>query len=70
MPLIVRTICLLLLFLLPPLSLWASPHAVSIGVLAKSGEDIAVEKWTATADYLSARLPDYRLPLSLSLRNP
>ena len=63
MTLIVRTICLLLLFLLPPLSLWASPQAVSIGVLAKSGEDTAVKRWSATADYLSAIIPAYHFTI-------
>ena len=59
MTVIIRTICLFLLFLFPPHLLWASPQTVSIGVLAKSGEGIAVEKWSATADYLSATLPAY-----------
>jgi putative nucleotidyltransferase with HDIG domain len=59
MALTIRTICLFLLFLFPPHLLWAAPQTISIGVLAKSGEGIAVEKWTATADYLSATLPAY-----------
>ena len=58
-----RTICCLLLLLLQPQLLRAEPQAISIGVLAKSGEDIAVEKWTATADYLSAALPAYRFAI-------
>jgi putative nucleotidyltransferase with HDIG domain len=58
-----RTICLFLLLLLQPLSLWAGPQAVSIGVLAKSGENIAVERWTATADYLSTTLPEYHFTI-------
>jgi two-component system, LuxR family, sensor histidine kinase TtrS len=46
-----------------PHLLSAQPQAVSIGILAKSGEDIAVEKWSATADYLSAALPDYQFAI-------
>ena len=60
---IARTTCLLLLLLLQPSLLWAEAQIVSIGVLAKSGEDIAVRKWTATADYLSTRLPAYRFTI-------
>ncbi len=52
-----------LLFLFPPQLLWAGPQTVSIGVLAKSGEDIAVEKWSATADYLSTTLPEYHFTI-------
>jgi putative nucleotidyltransferase with HDIG domain len=55
----IQTICLFLLFLLSPHLLWAAPQTISIGVLAKSGEGIAVEKWSATADYLSTVLPAY-----------
>jgi len=61
---IVRTTCLFLLLLLQPQLLWAESQAISIGVLAKSGEDIAVEKWSATADYLSAALPDYHFTIT------
>jgi putative nucleotidyltransferase with HDIG domain len=59
MALTIRTICLLLLLLFQPHLLWANPQTISIGVLAKSGEGIAVEKWSATADYLSTALPAY-----------
>jgi two-component system, LuxR family, sensor histidine kinase TtrS len=58
-----RTIVLLLLLLLSPHLLWADPLPVSIGVLAKSGEDIAVERWSATADYLSATIPAYHFTI-------
>ena len=63
MAVIARTICCLLLLLCQPQLLRAEPQVISIGVLAKSGEDIAVEKWTATADYLSAALPAYRFAI-------
>ncbi|MBW6521703.1 MAG: PhnD/SsuA/transferrin family substrate-binding protein [Desulfoarculaceae bacterium] len=63
MTVIVRTTCLFLILLLQPHLLWAAPQVVSIGVLAKSGEDIAVERWSATADYLSTTLPDYRFTI-------
>ena len=55
---ITRIRCLLLVLLLAPNLVWAAPQTLSIGVLAKSGEDVAVQKWTATADYLSAKIPD------------
>ena len=64
MNVIFRTACLLLLLLLPPRLLWAAPQTVSIGVLAKSGEGVAVEKWSATADYLSAALPGYHFTIT------
>ena len=64
MNVIVRTTCLLLFLLIQPQLLWAAPQSISIGVLAKSGEDIAVEKWSATADYLSATLPDFRFTIT------
>jgi putative nucleotidyltransferase with HDIG domain len=54
---------LLLFFLVQPQLLLADPQTISIGVLAKSGEDVAVEKWTATADYLSTTLPDYHFTI-------
>ncbi|MBI5556252.1 MAG: PhnD/SsuA/transferrin family substrate-binding protein [Deltaproteobacteria bacterium] len=63
MTVIIRTICLFLFLLFQPQLLWAEPQAISIGVLAKSGEDIAVEKWSATADYLSTALPAYRFTI-------
>ncbi|MDR9502254.1 MAG: PhnD/SsuA/transferrin family substrate-binding protein [Desulfurivibrionaceae bacterium] len=59
----IRTICLLLLLLCQPHLLWATPQTISIGVLAKSGEGVAVEKWSATADYLSTKLPDYHFTI-------
>jgi putative nucleotidyltransferase with HDIG domain len=58
-----RTIYILLFLLFKPILLMAGPQTISIGVLAKSGEDIAVQKWTATADYLSATLPDYHFTI-------
>ncbi len=63
MTVLVRMTCLFLLFLLPPQLVWAAPQSVSIGVLAKSGEDIAVKRWTATADYLSSKLPEYHFTI-------
>jgi two-component system sensor histidine kinase TtrS len=63
MTVIVRMTFLLLFFLVQPQLLLADPQTISIGVLAKSGEDVAVEKWTATADYLSTTLPDYHFTI-------
>lgn len=37
---------------------------VKIGVLAKRGPEIALEKWSATADYLSRALPGYRFRIA------
>ncbi len=56
---IVRTTCLFLCLFLQPYLLWAEARNVTIGVLAKSGEDVACERWAATADYLSTALPEY-----------
>lgn len=64
MHVILRTTCLLLFLLIQPQLLWAAPQTIAIGVLAKSGEDIAVEKWSATADYLSATLPDFHFTIA------
>lgn len=63
MTVITRTTCLFLFLLFQPYLLLAGPQVISIGVLAKSGEDIAVERWSATADYLSTALPDYRFKI-------
>ena len=53
-----------LFLLIPSQLLWAAPQTISIGVLAKSGEGIAVEKWSATADYLSSALPGYHFTIT------
>jgi putative nucleotidyltransferase with HDIG domain len=60
---IARLILLFFFLLFHPHLLSAQPQAVSIGILAKSGEDIAVEKWSATAEYLSAALTDYQFTI-------
>ena len=54
--------CLLLL------ALSFSTHAaeitkVSIGVLAFRGEAVAIKRWSATADYLSHRIPGYEFEI-------
>ncbi len=36
---------------------------VKIGVLAKRGQEIALQKWSATADYLTASLPGYHFSI-------
>ena len=64
MHVIIRTACLFLFLLTQPQLVWAAPQTITIGVLAKSGEDIAVEKWSATADYLSATLPDFHFTIA------
>jgi len=40
-----------------------SPQEIKIGVLAKRGPERALQKWSATADYLSATLPDYHFKI-------
>jgi two-component system, LuxR family, sensor histidine kinase TtrS len=39
------------------------PQKVNIGVLAKRGPELALQKWSATADYLSSSLPDYHFEI-------
>jgi len=41
-----------------------SVQEVRIGVLAKRGPEIALKKWSATADYLSQALPGYRFQIA------
>ncbi|MDC7218319.1 MAG: diguanylate cyclase [Spirochaetales bacterium] len=49
----------LLLILLLPALLCAQNRDVQIGVLAKRGEKITLEKWSATADYLNEKIEGY-----------
>jgi putative nucleotidyltransferase with HDIG domain len=58
-----RTICFFLLLLFQPHLLLAAPQTVSIGVLASSGEDVTLKKWSATADYLSTAIPEYHFTI-------
>lgn len=41
----------------------AEPLSVRIGVLAKRGAEVTLKRWAPTADYLNARLPDYRFEI-------
>jgi two-component system, LuxR family, sensor histidine kinase TtrS len=54
-------IFLVLLFFvnLPYNVLSQTPQEIKIGVLAKRGSEYTLQKWSATADYLSASLPGY-----------
>jgi two-component system, LuxR family, sensor histidine kinase TtrS len=66
--LITRSFLSLLLFLVTFVLLTANAHPdalreVRIGLLAKRGSAIDVQMWTATADYLTARLPGHRFSL-------
>ncbi len=57
---------LLLLLLLVNIqnSAFSQPRLeVKIGVLAKRGREIALQKWSATADYLTASLPGYHFSI-------
>ncbi len=58
-----KTTCLFFVLLFIPLAVSAAPQTLSIGVLAKSGDTVAVAKWTETANYLSRKLPDYQFVL-------
>ena len=47
---------------------FADTAEMTIGVLAFRGEDDALERWSATAEYLGTRIPEYRfriVPLTL-----
>ena len=60
MTVILRIYCFFffsLLFTSTPL--WAAPQTLSIGVLARSGEEFNIQKWLPTADYLSRKIPEY-----------
>jgi len=48
-----------LVFNSAPLAFCADPLAIKIGVLAKRGSETAQQDWNATADYLTATLPQY-----------
>ncbi|MBV5305761.1 MAG: PhnD/SsuA/transferrin family substrate-binding protein [Desulfobulbaceae bacterium] len=60
---IARSTLLLLALLFAPLLLWATPQSLSIGILAKSGDEVDVKRWSATADYLTSRIPDTHFTL-------
>ena len=55
------------LFLFLPGFCWSEDSTVSIGVLAKRGTEQTVNRWQATAEYLTERIPSYTfeiVPLS------
>ena len=61
-----RIFSLLLLLVLVNMqnSAFSQPRLdVKIGVLAKRGREIALQKWSATADYLTASLPGYHFSI-------
>ncbi len=51
-------LCICLLSFTPIANIQASENNYKIGVLAKRGPKITLQKWSATADYLSAKLPN------------
>ncbi len=62
---------LLLLFFVSSLNnaFAQTDHEIKIGVLAKRGPELTLQKWSATADYLSTALPKYHftiVPLGFS----
>jgi len=60
---IVFLLLLLFIGILPYTALPQSPQEIKIGVLAKRGPEYTLQKWSATADYLSAALPDYHFTI-------
>jgi len=58
MTVLFRTCCFFLFLLLAPDLLWAAWQTASIGILTKDREAESIKKWSATADYLSAKIPD------------
>jgi len=48
---------------LPHSVLSESTKEIKIGILAKRGPERTLEKWSATADYLSTALPDYHFKI-------
>lgn len=71
MPCRLQLFCLLLFGLLTTLASFPAPFSLAtetplhirIGLLAKRGSSIDVQLWTATADYLTTRLPEYRFEI-------
>jgi ABC-type phosphate/phosphonate transport system substrate-binding protein len=58
------SIILLVVFLGLQTSGFSQPvQEIKIGVLAKRGPELALQKWSATADYLSTALPGYRFDI-------
>lgn len=54
---------LLVMMNLPNHTLSEPVQVVKIGVLAKRGAEYTLKKWSATADYLSAALPDHHFEI-------
>ncbi len=54
---------LFLFFFGLPSSGFSQPHDIKIGVLAKRGPELTLQKWSATADYLSTALPGYHFDI-------
>jgi two-component system sensor histidine kinase TtrS len=58
-----KVFTILLCFLLGAADAWANTNEVKIGVLAKRGYTKSHERWSATAEYLSASIPDYHFKI-------
>ncbi|MFH2123774.1 MAG: PAS domain S-box protein [Pseudomonadota bacterium] len=52
-----------LFFIFPSLACGSDVIPVKIGVLAKRGSPHAVQQWTATAEYLSVAIPQYKFSI-------
>jgi diguanylate cyclase (GGDEF)-like protein len=60
----VRTVLSTVVFLVVASSLIAAPlPTIRLGVLAKRGKSIAMDRWLPTTEYLSATLPEYNFEL-------
>lgn len=55
---------LLILWLTAGLAAAQASNTIRIGVLAKRGSEITLSRWSATADYLSERIPAYRFVIT------
>jgi len=53
-----------LLLLLPAADAAAAPQRIKIGVLSHRGDATTLFHWSATADYLTYKLPDYRFEIT------
>ena len=57
------SLLLLLFFGMQTNALSQPAQEIQIGVLAKRGQELALQKWSATADYLTSALPGYQFDI-------
>lgn len=61
--LLVQLCCFLFLFCACPSQLCSASQSLKIGVLAKRGPELALSKWSPTADYLTSSLSGYHFEI-------